>query len=130
MSFHHFILFLLGIIMSSLRDVPICKRGFLTSVKKSPELPIHQLTLQARAVCNGLQPDYNGRKFKSPPHQIKDIKDENSFFKETQHVRQLLPTYEQIKNELKTRFKKNILLNDKIIGVADVDNKLYLIRPV
>jgi hypothetical protein len=115
--------------MSSLRDVPICKRGFLTSVQKSPELPIHQLTLHANAVCNGLQPDYNGRKFKSPPHQIKDIKAEKSAFK-TQHVRQLLPTYEQIKTELKTRFKKNIVLNKKIIGVADVDNKLYLIRPV
>ncbi len=128
MSFHHFILFLLGIIMSSLRDVPICKRGFLTSVKKSPELPIHQLTLQAKAVCNGMQPDYNGRKFKSPPHQIKDKDVEvNSL---TQYIRPLLPTYEQIKTELKTRFKKNILLNNKIIGVTDVDNKLYLIRPV
>jgi hypothetical protein len=114
----------------NLRDVPICKRGFLTSVKKSPALPINQLALQAKEVCNGLKPDYNGRKFKSPPHQIKDIQGANSVVTKETHVRPLLPTYEQIKTELKTRFKKNIVLNNKIIGVADVDNKLYLIRPV
>ncbi len=122
--------------MSSLRDVPICKRGFLTSVKKSPELPIHKLAQHAEAVCNGLQPDYNGRKFKSPHHQIKDLNSERRGKKtdpsKEKYVRPLLPTYEQLsaRNCADKRFKKDIVLKSTIIGVADVEGRLHLVRPI
>ena len=115
-----------------LRDVPICKRGFLTSIKKSPSLPIHKLTRHAQNVCAGLEPDYNGKKFKSPLHQIKDNKDGTVELKLKTSVRPLLPTYNKIKQGLERKkiFKHNVIVDGTIIGICDVNNKLHLIRPI
>ena len=115
-----------------LRDVPICKRGFLTSIKKSPSLPIHKLTHHAQNVCAGLEPDYNGKKFKSPLHQIKDKKDGSIELKLKTSVRPLLPTYNKLKQELERKkiLKHNVIVDGTIIGICDVNNKLHLMRPI
>jgi hypothetical protein len=115
------------------RDVPICERGFLTSIKKSPKMPIHELTKSAKAVCAGLEPDYNGAKFKSPYHQITDI-DASSNVNLNPNltggsVRPMLPTYGKLKEELKDSFKKYIVIKGVIIGMCDKDNRLHLMRP-
>lgn len=111
-------------------EIPICERGFLTSIKKSPKAPIHKLTLHAKDVCAGLAPDYNGKKFKSPLYQIKQITQIKQSKDTTEPVRPLLPTHDDLKRELKDRFKKYVVINNMIIGMSDVDNRLYLIRPI
>jgi hypothetical protein len=108
-----------------IKNVPICERGFLTSIKKSPKMPLHELTKSAQAVCAGVAPDYNGDKYKSPYHQITDTEAKLT----GGSVRPMLPTYGKLKEELKDSFKKYIVIKGVIIGICDKDNRLHLMRP-